>query len=137
MRSLFLISTLAFAVCGQPQPFEPEIPVSLDESFVLRVDQAATVAGTPLRIAFQQVLQDSRCPSDVVCVWAGNARVRLAVTLQGDGEAAVDLNTGLDPRSSSVPGYEITLEEVQPETTTTSSIPPADYLARLRVTQAP
>lgn len=135
LRSILLFPALVLAYCGQPQPFEPRIPVPLDESFLLRVQQSAMVSGTPLRIYFAGIQEDSRCATDVVCVWAGNARVRLEVERERDSTEVVDLNTGLDPRSIEIPGYGIALEEVQPETRSGSSIQPADYVIRLRVTR--
>jgi hypothetical protein len=134
MRVLLLLSMLVPAGCSQLQPLDPNIEVPLDQSFILRVDQTATVSGTPLSVRFDQVPEDSRCPSDVVCVWAGNARVHLVLSVERDEEVGLDLNTGLEPRSASALGYRITLEKVQPIPTSGSSIPPADYLAHLRVT---
>lgn len=41
-------------------------------------------------ITFLEVLEDSRCPEDVVCVWAGQARVKLKV-LTDTAEELLDL----------------------------------------------
>ena len=117
MRTLFVTLTLGLAVCGNPQPFEPEIEVPLDQPFVLRVGQSAEVAGTELRLRFDDVREDSRCPADVVCVWGGNARLRL--TVDADGEVdALELNTALDPRSATADGFVISVEALQPEART-------------------
>ena len=43
-----------------------------------------------LRIRPVAVLEDSRCPADVTCVWAGRIRVRVAVS--GAGEPVMELN---------------------------------------------
>jgi hypothetical protein len=133
MRAPLLLSMLALAGCSQLQPLDPNIEVPLDQSFVLRVDQTATVTGTPLSVRFEQVLEDSRCPTDAVCVWAGNARAHLVLSVDRDEELGLDLNTGLEPRAASTLGYRITLENVQPLPTSGSAIPPADYLVHLRV----
>jgi hypothetical protein len=45
-------------------------PVSGRE-FTLSVGQTANIPGEDLEITFTGVTSDSRCPSDVVCVWAG------------------------------------------------------------------
>lgn len=133
MRTLFIALTLGLAVCGNPQPFEPEIEVPLDEPFVLRIGQSAEVSGTDLRLRFDEVREDSRCPTDVVCVWGGNAR--LTLTVDADGEVdAHELNTALDPRSATADGFVIAVEALQPETRTTRTIDPDDYIATLRVT---
>lgn len=136
MRALFLALPLGLAVCGNPQPFDPEIEVSLDEPFALRVAQSAEVATTGLRIRFDGVGEDSRCPVDVTCVWAGNARVRLTVDADGAVEQ-LELNTGLDPRVAQVHGSAVALEGLQPENRTGVTIAPDDYVATLRVTRTP
>jgi hypothetical protein len=43
-----------------------------------------------LRVKPLEVVEDSRCPPDVTCVWAGRIRVRVAVS--GAGEPVMELN---------------------------------------------
>src|SRR6185312_15051394 len=50
--------------------------VRLGREFKLKAGRQVTVKGTKLRIRFVAVENDSRCPSDVTCVWAGNAAVQ-------------------------------------------------------------
>ena len=47
-----------------------------DQDFILHVGQRAKLDGV-FTIAFKSVLNDSRCPINVTCVWAGNGRVEL------------------------------------------------------------
>jgi hypothetical protein len=136
MRILLLAATLGLAVCGNPQPFDPEIEVPLDAAFSLRVNQSAEISGTRLRVRFEDVRDDSRCPTDVVCVWGGNARARLAIDVDGELEP-LELNTGLEPRSARVDGFTVVLEALQPEARTAVEISPEDYVVTLRVTPAP
>src|SRR5213595_3393904 len=64
----------------------------LSREVKLNVGQKLTVPETSLRITFTAVENDSRCPADVTCVWAGNAAVKLE--LSGLGKAkSVTLNT--------------------------------------------
>jgi hypothetical protein len=135
MRSLLLSALLTVGLCGQPRPFDPEIEVRLDDPFALRMEQTAEVAGTPLRLRFEEVLEDSRCPADVMCVWAGNARIRLIVEATTE-PAELLLNTGLEPRAAPAAGYLVTLEAVQPATRSDRAIQPEDYIATLRVSSS-
>ena len=41
--------------------------------------ESSIVAPGAIRIRFDRVLEDSRCPSGVTCVWAGRARVQVTV----------------------------------------------------------
>ncbi len=45
--------------------------VSLGEEFTLRIGQSVSIEGEDLKITFTEISGDSRCASDVVCVWAG------------------------------------------------------------------
>lgn len=49
------------------QPAEAEIPLG----------GAVQISG--LSITFDRVIEDSRCPSDVMCIWAGSAAVALTI----------------------------------------------------------
>lgn len=62
-----------------------------------------------LTIKFVDILEDSRCPPNVQCVWAGNAKVRLAVSRGKASPKFIELNTGVYPQSMKLYGYEIKL----------------------------
>jgi hypothetical protein len=85
-------------------------------------------------IGFQGVEEDSRCPTDVTCVWEGNARVAASVG-PGAGQAGpthqLILNTAVEPKSGEARGVRVTLLEVRPEPVSTGQIPPEDYRVTL------
>lgn len=64
----FLATVMNLSGCGSD-----EIQVHLDEEFSLSVGQYGVVSGENLKIKFKEVTEDSRCPKDVICVWAGRA----------------------------------------------------------------
>jgi hypothetical protein len=97
--------------------------------FELKRGQQANINGTPLRIRFDAVRQDSRCPQGVQCVWAGNAEVTLRIM---SAEKSITLNTGVDPKSAPIDSYTITLVEVKPAARQ-GGIPPDDYSVILEV----
>jgi hypothetical protein len=43
-----------------------------------------------LRVKPLEVVEDSRCPPDVTCVWAG--RIRLRVAVSGAGEPVMEID---------------------------------------------
>ncbi|MBM3595373.1 MAG: hypothetical protein FJX31_06230 [Alphaproteobacteria bacterium] len=75
-------------------------------------------AVTPL-----EVLEGSRCPADVQCVWAGQVRIRAMIHLASD-----DLERELTS-SKPVPVADGSLElvEVKPATHSRAAIAPGDY----------
>ena len=107
----------------------------LGQSFDLKAFNSATIAGEGLTVTFNGVLSDSRCPSDVSCVWAGNAEVQLILSKAGFPSDTVVVNTGLSPQSASYQGYTVALQGLAPTPVSTSTIAPGDYVATLLVTK--
>ena len=82
--------------------------VALDEEF-----GAGSVTITPV-----EVLEDSRCPINARCVWAGQVRIRAQVE-RGGQETLVELTSG-----EAMPVYSgsLTLSQVWPAVTTQEPI---------------
>ena len=90
-----------------------------------------------LEITFSDI-EDSRCPTDVVCVWEGQADVELRAFFDGDDTPAVFhliSRVGYpDLADTTLYGYHLQLLEVNPYPDNASS-PPAkeDYTIRLLI----
>lgn len=85
-----------------------------------------------LLITFSGVGADSRCPIDAICVWAGDAEVKLRLK-KGSLEKEIILHTGLTPTSVLFDGYEIALANVLPARKSTEEIKPNQYSILLRI----
>lgn len=107
-----------------------------DQEFELGFGSERQIAESPVKIKFVQVLEDSRCPTDVQCVWQGNAKVRVAVDSAGATTVA-DLNTSLESRSLSAFGYIIELRDVKPAKNSKVAISASEYVAVLGLTRRP
>jgi hypothetical protein len=107
----------------------------LGEQFDVRVGETAYIADTRLSVRVNAVPEDSRCPRDAVCVWAGNARVSLALR-EGTNADAADVNSTLDPHAVTRWGYTVELVDVQPLPTAGQPIAAQAYVLRLAVTRA-
>ena len=111
------------------------------DSVPLRVGREARVA--TLWLTLTGVSGDSRCASDVVCVWSGDAvaEIRADPPCFKEGcrapSAALRLHTNVEPRSGEYFGYRILLVSLQPYPVSTRRIDPADYVAWVRVTPLP
>lgn len=64
-------------------PLQTAVIVEPGVSFTLAPGQAATVKSVDTRIAFREVREDSRCPTDVTCVWEGDAKVDVTISRTG------------------------------------------------------
>jgi hypothetical protein len=109
-----------------------------------QLDLGQTIQVGSLRIRFQGVIEDSRCPEDVTCVWQG--RVTVAIEVWEEVGAWSDrfsvetyqLTLGVDPAAERLAaGHLIRLESVLPVPRTDRKLDPADYVITLRVTDDP
>jgi len=66
--------------CAQLQP---AVIVEPGLSFALAPGQTAEIKRSDMRITFRQVREDSRCPTDVTCVWEGDAKVEVVIARAG------------------------------------------------------
>lgn len=70
-------------------PAPTEIPtstdnsISVDQPFTLKLGSSAIFQPAGVTVQFAEVKSDSRCPSDVTCIWAGEATVHVKITTQG------------------------------------------------------
>lgn len=105
--------------------------------FRLKVGRQVSVKGTKLRLRFVAVENDSRCPKDVTCVWAGNAAVQLQLGT-GRGSKTVTLNTSRSPSfvgETEYQGYKVNLVDLSPYPRSDRKIGPRDYTATLLVSK--
>lgn len=105
----------------------------LDQEFRLAPGQSAILAGTDLVVTFREVASDSRCPSQVVCIWAGNGVVTVTVRREGVEEDHT-LGTPTGPEEVVSGPYAIRITGLDPEPEEGETIPPGDYRVRLRIT---
>jgi hypothetical protein len=121
------------AACSSPTspdgPFRTEV--------TLQPGQVTAVASTPLRVGFERVASDSRCPADALCIQSGDALVVLRVSVDGGAGAMINLRTrgGTtgDNLTAVVAGYQLSISGLQPYPISTSPIAPGDYRVTLAV----
>jgi hypothetical protein len=134
-RWLWVVAALVVMACDQGKPAQPDLNRSgaAASPLTLRVGEAGEVHG--VRLTFVGVAEDSRCATDVHCVWAGNARVELAARLAPGGGETRDLvlNTGLPPREAETHDLRVRLVRLEPEPLSTQAIPRDGYVVTLNV----
>ena len=111
--------------------------VHLDKEFSLGIGQTASIEGEKLVIKFKSVLEDSRCPVNALCVWAGNGKVEFEI-LDIDGQTkTVILNTEDEPSATTLQEHKLTLISLNPPRIDGASISPGDYTVTLIVNKKP
>lgn len=138
-RSSLVAVGLALAACTSPVTISPDGPrvvtarAEVGQAFDLRVGEEATIGETGVRIRFDGVRQDSRCPTGVTCVWTGDAEVALRITTAA-GPTDLALHTHVEPRTANAAGHLVRLEGLRPYPAEGTRIEPGAYIATLIVT---
>lgn len=103
MKNLFfifaLVSVLALGVFAKGT-----------QELQIRVGEQKSADSGRLTIKFVSVVEDSRCPMNARCIWAGEAKIKIAVSKGKMAPRFVELNLGEAPNSVKLYGYTISLE---------------------------
>jgi hypothetical protein len=106
----------------------------LGKPFEMKAAEVVTIQG--LRITFEEVSEDSRCPTGVQCVWAGDAAATF--TLEKPPAAAEQraLHTsGRFERQTDYDNFTVRLDDLKPYPKEGAGIAAGDYRATLVVTR--
>lgn len=114
--------------------------IQLGDPFTVGVGQTAVMPTENLQLTFIEVLEDSRCPTQVTCFWTGQARPTIQVRL-GDIElVTLEFNTNpapdLNQQQVSIGDFVIELQSLDPVPADPEvPIEPDDYRLTLQVTK--
>lgn len=124
--------------CIRQIPQESTISTNLEELFQLKINQIASIDSDNLKIKFLNITEDSRCPSDVVCFWEGQATI-VVNTLKNDqdlGDFSLTSRAGHEDLAvKNFDRYSIKLKKVEPYPKTTQKIELSDYIVTLIVSK--
>lgn len=145
IRVAALLVTVAAAGCASdpiqleneptPSAVNAAAHPAVGEVFQLRPGEVASLAEGTVLVTFHNVRQDSRCPSDVTCVWEGDAEMNIGVALEGGVWSWSILHTTLEPWSREIGDLLLVVEDLEPAPRSNTSIPPSAYTVSLRVTR--
>ena len=106
----------------------------LNEVIPIKQGQVLENQAAKITLLMDSVINDSRCPSDVDCVWAGSAQVRFTFS-KGDASLKFTLNSDISPVDSLVFDYRIELIELSPGPVSGKPIRQGEYSAKIKVTK--
>ena len=101
-----LIMMLAFAVV-------PASAAKRAETLRVQINKEKKFPKAKLSIRFVELVEDSRCPADAQCVWAGNAKIKIRVTMNGRSHD-LSLDTNGQHQAATAEGYSIKLLSLTP-----------------------
>ena len=98
----------------------------------IKINKQKKFSTSKLTVKFVSVTEDSRCPQDVQCVRAGNAKIKVEIS-NGTATETFEMNTTMGPKGASFGGFAIYLDELMPMTNSKRKINPKDYKGRFRI----
>jgi hypothetical protein len=110
----------------------------LGKEFAIKAGQQLKLDGVDFQVKFAGVPQDSRCPADVNCVWAGNAEVALSLSYD-KCTTNLTLNTNDSPQrkqEEKAGDFRVKLIRLDPYPRSDKKIAASDYVATLVITKA-
>lgn len=129
-----LLAALLLAACGANVIGEESLPAEEE----MAVGESVEVDGGRLRLTFEGVPFDNRCPKDVQCIVAGMAKVSVRAQIEGGEEHTLTLEFGArGPKAVEHEGYNLQLVAVDPYPISTRRIDPEEYRVRLRCERIP
>jgi hypothetical protein len=132
INALFL---LLAALAGAAPNTLAKTKAQLNEEFRIKVGQQVTIK--KLSIKFSAVNSESRCPTGVQCIWAGNAAIAVEIAKKNKKPvpATLNTNTGVQPNELDYKGYKIKLVGLNPYPKINETIDEKDYEVTLIVTR--
>ena len=132
VMACLLVAACAGATRGERKP--PRVP--LEHPFVLALDDTVALDGTGVTLRFAAVVEDSRCPRDVQCIQAGQARLRLVLERGGERSSLV-LSTRRNAGRGAAAGVALELLRLQPVPESGHALAPERYRATLSASAEP
>ncbi len=82
MKSVLFMLTLLLSI---PLVAQEDKPIEVPQ-IAIKLGVAETIQLDGISVSFLEVITDSRCPRNVDCMWAGEAKVKVSIDT-GDGDA--------------------------------------------------
>lgn len=105
------------------------------QELTLKRGQQKSAANGEVILKFLSVTEDSRCPTDVNCIWAGNAKVEVLITDKHGFSKKVIMNSTVGPKGDQHNGWAIYLSSLTPSPKSGKTIKQRNYIATFNITR--
>lgn len=123
-----LVGKVSLPISGASDIYRELWLESPQQSLFLKVGEASTLGELTVKVI--KVVSDSRCPTDVVCIQAGNVVVELELT---KASKKGTLTVATDEDGKPFEGYFVQILDVLPEPKSTVKIAEKDYIITISV----
>lgn len=138
---LAAIALAVFSASGPPPAAaEPRGGRARAESLALAPGESAVVGSAGLKLVFERVESDSRCPAGARCISAGDAVVLLSLVERGHAKSRTVVRLHTHPaevREFRHANVRVRLVSLEPRPALDREIDPAEYRASLSVAEDP
>ena len=140
-HSIFIISCIIIAIISSHAfaDVDQSIPGIAGAQFQLKVNQTTYLESDSIKVKFLNVTADSRCPSDVTCIWQGEVKifVNIIKNSQTLGNFSLTSRAGDKDLATQVfDGYSIQLVKVEPYPTSGTKILYSDYVGTFVISKS-
>ncbi len=125
---LIIFIGLFLAMTSYSQEIEP----FKIEMLTLKTGQQKIAKMSGLKIKFLGVTEDSRCPTDVQCVWAGNAKMKFRITGER-GTKDYIFNSTVGQRGDQVGVWAVSIDTLSPAPHSKKRIAANAYTVKLQI----
>ncbi len=108
---MFVTIAALFSSCAAQPP--QLIKANIGDPLVLHLGETALISGTDFGVTLDEIVSDSRCPANVMCIQQGSAKVQISFSLNGDVKKTVTLDTQVQT-SQTFDQLTVHLSAVQP-----------------------
>jgi len=106
---LFSVGSIALLFCI----LSAQIVARQPQGVRVKVGNSSTERKSKIKVEFLEMIEDSRCPIDTTCVWAGNAQIKIRVSKNGRSQT-MELNSTVNNKDNTFNGYEFKLGTLTP-----------------------
>jgi hypothetical protein len=137
MKSRYVIAGILIMflliLAGSISCASKKIEASFGKEFTLPLGKTAAVGDGNLTFKFVEVLEDSRCPSGVECIQAGQARCRMLIKYHGATSDVVFVQGGGNvPSFGELNSYDV-MYKLEPYPEVGKEITESDYQLKITV----
>lgn len=111
------------------------VSAQTERQISVRVGKQKKESRSKLTIKFVSLVEDSRCPQGTNCVWAGNAKIKVAIIESGREVKTVELNTNTGAKGDTYGAYAFYLTSLTPTPKTNAKINANSYTATFSVSR--
>src|SRR5437899_947991 len=141
---LFLKTLLSIVIAGiiavtiLPHAFadmKASVPSIAKTQFQLKVNQTSSLESNTIKVKLLNVTADSRCPSDMTCVWQGQVKISVNIIKNNQdlGDFSLTSRAGQDLGIQNFDDHSIQVVKVEPYPTSGKKISTSDYMVTFAV----